>query len=85
MRELIYDGRIKFHRKLNFEYMIGTAKPIYYIIGEDGIEHKVGAFNSVKNKLKLVTISKPELISEIEKNEMSCRGIISVLEKYDDI
>lgn len=83
LQELIYDGKIKWFIEYGNNLYDYSVQTVNYFINENGKEVKVGQFNSLKNKLKEITISKPHLSTQIDKMEYDTNSIINILSEHE--
>lgn len=82
--EVYVGSKIKWHRHFTISPYDQSIRGMEVFIDENGKEYQVGLFNSLKNKLKELTKSKPELIPEIEKVQHDNDSILSIIKKYEE-
>ncbi len=84
LQELFYDGKIKWFREYYSNAYDGSVQTTDYFKNENGEEVQVGLFNSMKNKLKQITSSKPELASKIDNiSGIDKESVIRILKEYE--
>ncbi|MDY3363127.1 hypothetical protein JSO61_000045 [Riemerella anatipestifer] len=85
LHEVFYDGRkIKWFREYYNNAYDGSVQVIDHIINEKNEEVHVGLLNSMKNKLKEITSSKPELATKIDNfKKLDKEIIIQIFEEYE--
>ena len=84
LHELIYAGKINWFAEYYPNAYDQSVQRTDHFINESGQVVKVGNFNSMKNKLKEITSSKPELSNMIDKIEkFNSETIIEILKEYE--
>lgn len=84
LHEIIYDGKIKWFIEYYPQAYDQSVQVRNYFVNENNQEVIVGNFNSMKNKLKEITSTKPELISKIDTiNKSDQKAIINLLKEYE--
>ncbi|MFP8893182.1 MULTISPECIES: hypothetical protein [Chryseobacterium] len=84
LQENFYDGKIKWFREYYNNAYDGSVQIKDHFINEKNQEVNVGTFNSMKNKLKEITSSKPELSSKIENTStFDKETVIRILKEYE--
>ncbi len=84
LTELVYDGKIKWHRQFSRNAYNGSIIIDDIFINERNEKVTQGAFTGVKKQLAKLTESKPELITQIESTYLNKEGIIQILKKYEE-
>lgn len=84
LQENFYDGKIKWFREYYNNAYDRSVQIIDHFINEKNQEVNVGLFNSMKNKLKEITSSKPELSTKIDNTKkFDKETIIQILKDYE--
>jgi hypothetical protein len=76
--------KVKWYREFRIHLYDGSLQADELFIDQNNKEYRVGLFNSLKNKLKELTKSKPELVSEIDNVKYNRESILNILQKYDE-
>ncbi|TRX32535.1 hypothetical protein [Flavobacterium restrictum] len=84
LHEVIYDGKIKWFVEYYPQAYDQSVQINNHFVNENNQVVIVGNFNSMRNKLKEITISKPELIDIIDKTDkFNYESIIEILKEYE--
>ncbi|AWG21260.1 hypothetical protein FFWV33_06790 [Flavobacterium faecale] len=85
LQEVIYDGKIKWFIEYYPQAYDQSVQVNNHFVNENNQTVVVGTFNNMKNKLKEITSSKPELINMIDETEkFSTEAVIEILKKYEE-
>jgi hypothetical protein len=85
LKILVYDGKIKWFKRINRNIMDGSISYFDYLVNEEGKVFNLGLFNHRKNKLNEALKNNPKLIKEIEDTRMDDLDLLGVLERYDEM
>ncbi|MDY3538147.1 hypothetical protein PG275_09060 [Riemerella anatipestifer] len=83
LQELIYDGKIKWFVEYGNNMYDHSTQIFNYFVNENDVEIRVAPLNNMKNKLKELTISKPELSERIDKMNIDKESILELLKEYE--
>jgi hypothetical protein len=84
LHEVLYDGKIKWYREFYSNPYDQSTVIIEHFVNENNLEVRVAPFSSIKNKLKEVTNSRPELKIKIENlSKIDNEKIIEILQAYE--
>ncbi len=84
LKELLYDGKIKWYKEYNRNNYDGSAVVINIFVDEKNEMVRIGLFTNIKKKLKELTKSKSALIELIDNTKLTDENILMILKKYDE-
>lgn len=84
LRELLFDGKIKWYRiySQGSDYMINSTDYMYNT--ELNQSFFLGAFNNRRKKFREMTILRPDLLPFIDEMSIEDKYILQLLDKYED-
>lgn len=85
LQELIYNGKIKWFIEYKTNMYDYSTQTINYFINENEQEIIITPLNNIKNKLKEITKSKPELSGQIETMNTDRESILELLKEYEKL
>lgn len=84
LKELVYDGRIKWYRTTSSNPFNGSIEHQNYMISESGEQFNFfGLFDNNRNNLKEITRDKPELAEQIDEMKLTIENFENILRMYD--